>query len=83
MKNRIATFLILALMVCNTYPTNAKVVWGEYVTKQEVVDYLASLSEILEKAIDIDTLTPKIERNPTAKYIRDENMKRAEQERGN
>ena len=75
-------FIILSFLVSLAFISlvNAAVVFEEYVTKAEVKQYYASMSEILEKSVSLDRLTPIFDANPTLKYIKNEEFKRQQRE---
>lgn len=75
-------FIILSFLVSLAFVSlvNAAVVFEEYVTKAEVRQYYASMSEILEKSVSLERLTPIFDANPTLKYVKDKNYRRQQKE---
>ena len=67
MKKIIITTLICSLIL--NHLAYARVSWGEYVTKAEIKQYYASVSELLDK-ISTDNLREKLDKNPMLKQLK-------------
>ena len=75
-----AAALTTVLLACITH---AAVVFEEYVTKAEVNQYFASMSELLESLTSLDHLTPYFDNNPALKAVKEEHFKDQQKQNAN
>lgn len=81
MKKLIYIIATIAISILLVSITNARVVYEEYVTKAEVKQYLASVSEYLEWLTSLERLTTEyFDKNPTLRFEKEENYRKREEE---